>query len=456
MEYFIPLLVVLCYLICRARFGKPFNPIFLIVLWWFGLLELAQFSIFGIDPPTLIVNLMTITMIGSLVVGALLASPPGLTPKDKKRQLVFTQNRGMVLTIVGMAVFFYLLYAFWSITGSLSSSDSAPERIDAMEASRQVISGAFHYFVYEYGVMGLGLLVLVSGAWGLVFKRYQGFVAAVAVALMTCLATRNRFNLYILPVMVALALICTRPVPGRTLQRRQAVAWLLPMLLLFGVFAAMRTSERSTGKGASVNDIAMTMLNQFVNYHTIGFAMMNQELESQNSLANTTCTFGRSIIGGADDIFINLVLKRFTHSVEQVNWVNMEYRNDPVQVGFHDGIPITANAFYTVMHTLYIDGRWVAVVVFPCVFGWIVVRTYFRAIRTGFEYEYMWLSMQLFIALASAFQSPLEEARTWSAMLGLFLLARVPMKKYLFAMPFALRRARMGNQRLHPMSQEGP
>jgi hypothetical protein len=122
-----------------------------------------------------------------------------------------------------------------------------------------------------------------------------------------------------------------------------------------------------------------------------------------------------------DEVFVRVLLNRFVKTVSPQNEENAMYRDVPVIVG--DG-ESRLNAFYTVLHSLYLDGRWLAVFLGPFCFGVALGYWYLAFLRTGQEYALVWLQFLSYIGFFSLFQSPCEEARTFTAILFVFLLSR--------------------------------
>jgi len=238
--------------------------------------------------------------------------------------------------------------------------------------------------------------------------------------------TLGRFNFYYILVFVVVTyvLIAQRhkvePVLQEEPERKPVVRMkTLKILILAGVmlagllFMSIFRGEKNAGSVATLGRVA-------VNYHTVGLVLFDQELKSPSSRLNSRLSCGRSIIGGIDTIAV-IMLRRFNSDLTPIAGESGRYMDEPRQVGEDENRgPIFGNAFYTVLYSLYFDGRYLAVLLVSLVFGYGVSASYLKWLKQGSLPGLAMVILLLYAGVFSLFQSPVEGLKFWIA---LFLIA---------------------------------
>jgi hypothetical protein len=87
--------------------------------------------------------------------------------------------------------------------------------------------------------------------------------------------------------------------------------------------------------------------------------------------------------------------------------------------------PIKGNAFYTILYSLYLDGRYFFVILMPFLFGYFVAAHYLKWIKNGSYINLAFLIILMYLALFSLFQSPVEGLKFWIGLLMVVLLRMI-------------------------------
>ena len=188
-------------------------------------------------------------------------------------------------------------------------------------------------------------------------------------------------------------------------------------LVLFGAIVGV-----IRGDTESVN-IASFIKNQIVNYHTVGFVILDQELTDGQSRLNKNTTFGLATLGGIERLAV-LVIRRFDKSIDSVSGQNGEYLAEFRVLGRNDeGEDLNYNAFATIFFTFFLDGGYPFVLIGMAAFGmWMSrERSLFLA---GNYYKITTLYVLVQAGFNSVFFSPVESTTFWIVVVVLYLIRK--------------------------------
>jgi len=90
-----------------------------------------------------------------------------------------------------------------------------------------------------------------------------------------------------------------------------------------------------------------------------------------------------------------------------------------------NGYPILYNAFYTILYSMYLDGRELVFFAIPFLYGYFLSNLYQDWLVTGEIGTLMILNLLTYVGIFSIFQSPVEGTIFWGTLLLLFLFNRV-------------------------------
>ena len=164
--------------------------------------------------------------------------------------------------------------------------------------------------------------------------------------------------------------------------------------------------------------------NQVINYHTVGFVILDQELADKQSRLNQNTTYGLATLGGIERLTV-LLIRRFDKSIDTVSGQNGEYLAEFRVLGRNsEGEDLYYNAFATIFYTFFLDGGYLFVLIGMAVFGMWISRE-----RTLFLYGRASHLTTLYTLVqagySSLFFSPVESTTFWMVIIALYLIRKL-------------------------------
>jgi oligosaccharide repeat unit polymerase len=424
----IPVIAIYLILSSAFKFKRALNPVSILTLWWTFWLWLCNFSMTGLFVPSGRTQIMVLVMLAAVSVGSLLAfakeRDPEATALANGR---FTHNgrRLFWLNIIFVPIMGLLLYR---ALPALLTSNPVRYRMEvygALDRPSPIFGGAYNQFLFFLIVSPVVFFSLVAGAiYFFKFRSRKLLIISLLLMVTESVITLGRFNFYYIPVIIAFAYIflaqrkSPAPVPGpgetparakvrlKTVKFAVGAAAILAVLLGLSLFRG----EQDLGPVVTLEKIA-------IDYHTVGLVLFDQELVVPSSRMNSGLSYGRSIIGGLDTLAV-IPLRRFNPDLVPIAGESGTYMNEKRQVGRDaQGEPIYANAFYTILYSLYFDGRYLAVIFFSLVFGYFLSVNYLNWLKNGALANLAILILLMYVGFFSLFQSPVEGMKFWVALL---------------------------------------
>jgi len=127
----------------------------------------------------------------------------------------------------------------------------------------------------------------------------------------------------------------------------------------------------------------MYIINQLViNYHTFSFTLYDIALHDKNSLLNNVTTFGLASSGFIEQFF-SLLLRLMGLEITPLYREIGISLNDFQEVGYSaEGGAITANAYGSILYTLYMDGGLGFIFCFGALFGFVLAKLSTKALTS--------------------------------------------------------------------------
>jgi len=414
-------------LLSLFKFKRLMNPVLVVVSWWAFWLWTSNFSLTGLFVPSSRTQFMVLVMLASVSLGSFLAFPrerdPGRTALANER---FKQNGRFLYGINLLFVPLMGLLLYRAIP-ALFFSDPVLYRKEVYgtpDGPSPLFGGGYGQFLFFLIVSPVIFFSLIAGL--ISFFRYgkkRLLIVSLLLIISEGLITLGRFNFYYILALAAFAYVYVkqREAAGPATGTGQAAP---PRLKLKAVkFAAAAAAvlavvlglsflrgEKSAGPLAALEKIA-------VEYHTVGLVLFDQELSAPSSRLNSGLSFGRSTIGGLDNLAL-VFLRRFNPDIVPVAQESGAYMAESRQVGRDaKGGPILGNAFYTILYSLYYDGRYLAVIFFSLVFGFFLSSSWLNWIKNGGLTSLAAVVLLTYVGVFSLFQSPVEGLKFWVALL---------------------------------------
>jgi oligosaccharide repeat unit polymerase len=431
----IPIAGIYLVLSSLFKFKKLINPVSIISFWWTFWLWLSNFSLTGLFVPSSRTQIMVLVMLLAVSIGSLLAyardRDPAATSLANQR---FVQNRRRLLwlNLLFTPIMGFLLYR---ALPTLLTSNPASYRMDVygtVDRPSPVFGGGYNQFLFFLIVSPIVFFSFVVGAVDFFkFKKKGLLLISFLLMAVESVFTLGRFNFYYMLAIPAFAYVfvsqrkahaagdgageeaAPAKVRLKPVNFALGAAAVLAVLLAFSLFRG----ERYLGPVATLEKIA-------IDYHTVGLVLFDQELVVPSSRMNSGLSYGRSIIGGLDTLAV-IPLRRFNPSLVPIAGENGIYMQERHQVGRDGrGEPIFANAFYTILYSMYFDGRYLAIVLFSLVFGYFLSSSYQNWRKNGGLASLIGLILLMYVGVFSIFQSPVEGMKFWVALLLILWLKK--------------------------------
>lgn len=168
---------------------------------------------------------------------------------------------------------------------------------------------------------------------------------------------------------------------------------------------------------------------QVVNYHTVGFVILDNELNNIRSPINISNTYGLATLGVLERIAV-LIIRRFDKSIDSVSGQNGEYLAEFRALGYNaNGDQLNYNAFGTIFYTFYQDGGFIFVFFGMLIYGFFLSKAYYK-VRCGNDSYIPFLYLLFQMGFNSVFFSPLESSIFWIVVIVLFLFRYISLNGY--------------------------
>jgi len=433
-RWIIPVFAGFACLVGFAKFRRWANPVSVLVLWWCLWLFVANFSPTGVYVPSPRTQILVLVMLYSLVLGSFFAvgtlkGETGSVP-DYNRRLRKRWRAVFWIAVGSMPV---VAYYFVKAIGIFLSEGFLGYRgavFGDMDRPSVLFGSNYVELLYTIVLSPLIFLALLAGVvYYLVFRDRWMLGVSLLLTSMDAIMRLGRFNFYYLLFFLFLSILLlmqrSRSRDGIGLffagalrnARGAIVTLVVAMAIILMVLNTVRMEEAGTVTG---------VLGKFaIEYHTGGFVLFDDSLNHPASELNRHMSYGRSLFGGLDTLAV-LVLRRMDSGLQSISNVNGPLMREFQVVGYDsNGYPIMANAFYTVLYTMYQDGREFAFFVVPFLFGYFLSNRYLDWLRGGDIGTLMLLNVLLFAGFFSLFMSPVEGVIFWVSLALLFLINRV-------------------------------
>ncbi len=426
----IPLFGVLMVVSSTFRFQRVFNPVSIIVFWWCFWLWVANFGLTGFFVPGAKTQIMVLIMVGAVFLGSKLATGRTREAADVSRVNDRILRNGRSLFWLNVLAAPFVGFFFLRALPLLLSRDLVVYRslaFSGMEEPDSVFGGGYPQFLFHLIVSPLVFFSLIAGLVLIFLKKKKKLLLASFILItLEAVMMMGRFNFYYILAFVLLisVFLAQRKSPSSDRPQTKAsgpgaarrgklkilavAAALLAVLFVLSLFRG----EKNAGLFVTLKKIS-------IDYHTVGFVLFDQELRNPLSRLNTGLSYGRSSAGGIDTL-VAILLRRFDNRLVPMAGESGKHFDEQRVVGEDpEGRSITANAFYTVLYSLYYDGRYLAVVFLPLLFGYLIASRYLDWLKNGGLDSLILLTLLMYLGIFSLFQSPLEGLKFWLALVFL-------------------------------------
>ncbi len=398
-------------------------PIF-VLLWFIFWLVLANFSIGGISPISYKTNLVAIIGVFGMIFGMFIASNSKIIgllefknhKYENRLESFFSFFKPISLIIVlGLLLKFIWIFISDPLLVSRLALFGNEEEPSIIFGSQQLL---LLYTIFIKTI--LKCLVIIGFYLSFIKKKSKYFLIANLIWLLDSILFLGRGALleFIFQILFYLLLCKTFKITFSKSTKNILVSTFLFLVLLAPLMSLIRGDEEKF-------NVKNFFYSQVINYHTVGFVIFDQELNTNGSRLNTTTSYGRASLGGLERIVV-LFVRRFDKNIDSVSGQNGEYLNEFRLLGkSEDGTELYYNAFATILYTFYLDGGVIFVFLGFSFFSFFLTRTSMLVAKN--KLEYLPLLYVLFQSgINSLYGSPIENSIFWYVIFILFLFRKLP------------------------------
>jgi oligosaccharide repeat unit polymerase len=435
----IPIFAIILVLVTYISFKKLFNPLSIIILWWSGWLFISNFSFTGLFIPSGYTQFLVLLMLIGFTMGGMISYSPLRTDviTDISNKEFYSKYKKIYkLNLFIFPIVAYYLYRAVEIflsEGLLGYRNAVFEEVGGVEGSSLLFKYASIEYLYNNIISPVIFLSLIlSTIFYILFNDKKFILISITLVIMEAALRLGRFPFYYIIVFFLLSTWFLYDKFGqksisfvnfRNIKKKafKIIVFVIILLVLITFMSILRTDDDENHEG--IADMLQVFL---IDYHTVGFTLLDAEITDDNSILNKKMSYGRSILGGLDDPVI-ILLRRFDKSLISTVREAATERYKHIIVGYNDGFPKTSNAFYTVISSLYIDGREPFILYMSAFFGFVLSCYYRKWLMNGFLSDLAILLYFTHFALFSIFMSLSEGSMFWTV---LFILIFLNKKQY--------------------------
>jgi len=371
---------------------------------------MANVSPVGIYVPSGYAQFLYLLMLVSMAAGALYSRPLTVKRPESENWYVLHKWRWVILIIIPVSVVVGLLFykAYTSYLTDLSKVTRS-----AMFGSESELFPSLHfYLIYTAITRPLLLAGSIAGiTFFVLYKKYKILLISIFIFVADSVMMLGRKDLYSIIIIFGFVLfVVVSKNNNLHISRARKYGVLVALILVSMVFTV--TAWR-LGGDFEIGEVANRYV---VKYHTGGFTVFDQELHDQESRLNTHLTFGRASLGIIEKASVVLLFRKIDGEVRSVVNDNgsslLEYRKV--------GPNMSMNAFGTVMYSMYMDGREVAVVILSTIFGYFLMGHYLAWRKQRRAHSLMMCALFAYVGFMGLFNSPLAGPHFWG---GVFIFA---------------------------------
>jgi len=352
-----------------------------ILAWWFLWLTVSTISLTGVNVPSFEAYLHFFAFISAIFIGSILfkfniGAVRRCSSATKEKVLMENKTEKIILKVlvyfvipITTVLFFKAIFLFFTLD-DLSLYRGMAFGFD--EENSIIFGDAKIQFLYNYMVKPLSMTsFFIALSIYIKSSKKKLLILSSIVLAMDAVMMLGRFNLYYIIVMFSVAYLIKSNINFKSLFNTKSAAILAIVLFVIYLISLMRNTSQS------LESIFGQLI---VNYHTYSFTIYSNELQNPDSLLNQAATYGRASLGFIDT-FITMVLRRFDLDLVPISTRIGTDLNLFQSVGFDaENNVIMANAFGSILYSIYLDGGFIFIIIFGVFFGFLITKLSTRAL----------------------------------------------------------------------------
>ncbi|MFO0515162.1 MAG: O-antigen polymerase [bacterium] len=418
--FLIPIFVSICVFLSYLKFKRLANPITFMTVWWGGWLFIANFSLTGIYIPGLRTQSLVILMLLAYTLGALVYSKR-IKYKNyinfHSLSLSFQKKFTLFLDLGYFILFFAIFPFFIKAINIFRTSGTSGYRRAAFGVEDQVsilYGNKYITFLYLFviaGILFMFTIISVIVMYSQGKKRYFAF--SLILNSFQAVMMLGRFEIYFPIFMLIITEFCfSGKFTNKAIYflnkvkikraKKYIIFSILLLVFIIAIISSIRVGQQEQELHHNILEIIWDFL---IRYHTIGFALLNSEIENKYSFLNQQITYGTASLSGIGflfDIVYNKIFDDRMFSILPELNKNLDKFVEVGKGGLYGNMQL-GNAFYTMIYFFYMDGREFAVFILYFILGYLTSYFYTNWIKTSNLYSLAYLLILLYGTLMSIF-----------------------------------------------------
>jgi oligosaccharide repeat unit polymerase len=394
---------------------KKMIMIGIIIIWWLFWWIISNFSITGIQTPSFETNFFVFIFLSSLIVGALMVKKIKYKVNNQELKNYKLFKVETILKVFNAIVLPVTLFFFAKALILFNTQGVENYRIlvfSTAEHDSILFGSGPVQLLYSMIISPLIYVNIILSFILLKLKNKKKYIfLAFLVGALDAIMMLGRFYFYVFIFINFILNLATIHIKAKSSKK----------LILIAIIIVFSITITRSGKDTTFLD---NIKRYVVEYHTIGFVLFDKALHNEGSYLNENIFFGRATFGSLER-YIVLIIRRFDKSidaalgdanVERAEFINISDRNSP---------PKYFNAFYTILYTLYIDGRIYGIIFGGLLLGYTVRFSYLKWKK---QFNLFYLSVHLILVqslIFSIFNSPIEAMRFGASLILLLAIFKI-------------------------------
>lgn len=375
----------------------------LIGFWWLLWLTVSQFSLTGLDTPsitatTIICSFFLILFLVAAVQNNYLKQMAIIPLKESEKNISknIWELYFKFLSIINLPILAFVCLRF--ITIFPDYADSFRILFFGDEENAPIIFGSFlTAFLYQMITVPLLKLQFFLGIaiWLSTGKKIYMLLGILFFVISESISL-GRTTVYFLLILTALYLFLSND----GMSKKSSKSGIFFSMFALALLIVMITISRN-----NLDFIVQFLASLYIDYHTIGFIFFDRYLTGEINLADGEFLYGEKILSSVSRYFYVLFdydLSGFIEMAkEQGKFINLSSSGENTMV---------FNAYYTMFTTMFLDGGLIAVFLYAIFFGILTANAIFDINLNQSVHSYLVILIITEIFFLSLFQSRLEGA----------------------------------------------
>ncbi len=367
--FMIFLITIFLYTLMYFKTKRYTNPLGLILLIWGTFLILSNFSITGLYVPSYSTQLIVILGLFSSVVGALLTNVK--KESDKKEENLKEKKLFIFVFLFAGISIFILLYKAIDIFLNYNNFKEYIMFTKASEEGDIALYGTGYLLGYinNITVAIIYSSLFISTSMFMINGKKKLFIFSfILIAIYTIvLSAREGFMLIIIAIFMGVMMKYVNIQIKFKYIKKYLFIVLLALLFIFLV---------SITRGGT--DIMYLINRYIITYHTLGFTMLDLELQNQYSYLNQNFTYGRASFGFFEQ-FIAIYTKLIDRDLFTALFTEVrQHIHLQAIVGEDEKGYMRFNSYYTALYPMYLDFRFYGVIFICGLYGYFITKFYLK------------------------------------------------------------------------------